>query len=173
MRSSDHKAWLLCSAALSWSFPALAGEQTQDLTKLPAELPLVGAPASQAGTGVKLGPFSVDGAVAGSEPFSDNVFVTKNAAKSDWISTLSPGITASLGGAATGLNLRAGAEIGRYARYTSENYDDIYIGGDGRLRLGASTTAFGGARYDWKHESRESPDAVNGTEPTRYQAGDY
>ena len=41
------------------------------------------------------------------------------------------------------------------------------------MRLDEATSLFGGARYDWTHESRESPDAVNGINPTRYRAGDY
>lgn len=176
MHRKVFRTWLLCGAAVALcTLPQVASAQTQDLTKVPGEkASAMSVPASKPLLeGVNLGPFAVDATVAAGELFSDNIFVTKNNKESDWISTISAGVTAALKDGGNRLNLRAGTNLGRYARHGSENYDDFYAGGDGRLRLDSVTSLFGGARYDWTHESRESPDAVNGLVPTRYRTGDY
>ncbi len=168
------RAWLLASAALGLPtcLPAAAAAQTGDLTKLPPEQQLpAAAPASQ--QEARIGPFKVDASVAAGATYSDNIFVTKNNTVGDTIWTLSPRASALLGGDASYLEFQTGADIGRYDRYTSENYADVFVGGDGRYGVDATTAVFAGARYDWLHEPRESPDSVNGFEPTRYGQGDY
>ena len=155
--------------------PQTAAAQTEGVTKVPGEkASAVAPPVSQPLLeGFSLGPFAIDGTASVGGLFSDNIFVTKNRKKSDWITTISSGITAALTDGSDRLNLRAGVNLGRYARFTAENYNDFYVGGDGRLRLDEATSLFGGARADWTHESRESPDAVNGIKPTQYRAGDF
>ncbi len=168
---------LLCSAIIALAaLPSQATSETRgDLTKTPdqdptpVETPVSNSPVEDLG----LGPFKLNIAASANEMFSDNIFVTKNNKESDWIMSFSPVVTAAMGKPRNDLNLRAGAEIGRYARSTSENYDDFFAAGDGRLTLGPKTSLLGGVQYDWTHESRESPDAVNGLEPTRYETGDY
>ena len=149
--------------------------QDDGVTKVPGAQATAGeAPLSQPLLeGFNLGPFSIDATASAGELFSDNIYVTKNRKKSDWISTLSAGVTATLEDGGNRLALRAGTDLGRYAQYGTEDYTDFYTGGDGRVRLDEVTSLFGGANYNWTHELRESPDAVNGIEPTRYQAGDY
>lgn len=174
MPRRSYKSWLLCGATL-FVCAAAPAAMAQDITKVPGAQATAGETPISAPLleGFSLGPFAIDATAAAGEMFSDNIFVTKNRKKSDWISTLNAGITAGLKDGGNRLNLRAGANLGRYARFTTEDYDDFYVGGDGRLRLDEATSLFGGARYDWTHESRESPDAVNGITPTRYRAGDF
>ena len=171
------KSQLRCGAVIVYfALPQHAGAQTQDLTKVPADETMPAetpAPVAAPMQGFTLGPFAIDATAAIGEMYSDNIFVAKNNAQGDWISTLSYGLTAALTDGDNRLNLRTGGNFGRYARFSSENYDDFYAGADGRLRIDQVMSLFGGATYDWTHESRESPDAVNGIEPTRYRAGDY
>lgn len=172
------KTWgsvFLCAAALQIVLPGVAFGQTKDLTKIPGQQATpVETPLEQPLLHtLTAGPFAINATAAAGELFSDNIYVTKNRKNSDWISTLATGLTATLGEGGNQLTLRGGVNLGRYARYTSENYNDYYVGADGRVRLDAATSLFGGASYDWTHESRESPDAVNGIKPTKYRAGDY
>lgn len=170
-------AGLFCGAAALLAAPQSAAAQAKDLIKLPQEPLAAAAPAAAAAEAssatLKLGPFALDGSLTATETYSDNIFVTKNHTTGDWITSLAPNLIATLGNARDQLNLRAGADIGRYANHPGEDYEDFYLGADGRIRLDKSTSLFGGARYDWEHEARESPDAENGLRPTRYGTGDY
>ena len=165
----------LCGTALTLFPGSEVLAQTKDLTKVPSVQTTRGSATlpSTSAAKVTLGPFALDANISAGELFSDNIYVTKNRKKSDLISTISAGGTATLDKDGNQLVLRAGADLGRYARFKTENYDDYYLGGDGRLKLDNVTSLFGGANYYWTHESRESPDAVNGIHPTRYRAGDY
>ena len=168
------KPHLLCSTVIALSaLPNVGIAQTRDITKVPGQQPTpVEARQAQPSTaGVKAGPLAIDGSASVSETFSDNVFVTKNNKKADWITTVTPSLTASLGDEHNELNLRGGAILGRYSQFKTENYDDYYANGDGRLQVGTATTVFGGASYDWTHEFRESPDAVNGIRPDALSHG--
>jgi hypothetical protein len=173
---SGLKSRLLCSVVLAGcAVPQLVAAQTQDLTKVPSDkgksvqVPPSNAPDEE----LDLGPFAISATGAVGEGFSDNIFVTKNNRQGDWITTFAPSLSARLGGPRNRLTLTGGGYFGRYARFTSENFDDYYAAADGRLTPDAKTSLFGGAHYDWTHESRESPDNVYGLTPTRYRAGDY
>ncbi len=166
---------VFCGTTLAlWPGSAILA-QTKGVTKIPEGQTGSGSPGSTpaANQKVVLGPFTLDGSVSAGELFSDNIYVTKNRKKSDLLSTVSAGGTATFDKDGNQLVLRAGVELARYARFKTENYNDFYAGGDGRWKLDNVTSLFGGALYNWTHESRESPDAVNGIYPTRYRAGDY
>lgn len=101
--------------------------------------------------------------------YTDNLFATRNYEIGDQFVIVRPRaeITAVKGDSRT--TIRAEGELGRYATHKSENYNDWLIGADTRLRASKGIVLLGGADYRWTHEPRESPEAQNGTEPTRYQ----
>jgi hypothetical protein len=168
------KSSLRLGAAIALCAHADAQAQMPDVTKVPAERPAAEIEAPQPVLkGVTIGPFDVDAKASAGMLFSDNIFVTKNHQEADWIATFSPGVSASLIDGVNMLALRAGADFGRHIRFTSENYEDYYVGGDGRIRIDEATSLFAGAQYGWTHESRESPDAVDGLKPTLYRTGEY
>jgi hypothetical protein len=111
---------------------------------------------------------AMDAGLTLSEEFTDNVFQTANDKKSDFVTVFAPWIELSLLSRDYELSFGADAEIGRYATYSSENYEDYGLYADGRFRLGDSLFAFGGLDYAREHEERSSPDSVNGLEPTKY-----
>ena len=139
------KCWLLCGAAIALPacVPQAAAAQAEGVTKVPGAQATAGEmPLSQPLLeGFNLGPFAIDATASAGEMFSDNIFVTKNNKQADWITTFAPGITAGLVDGGNRLNLRAGANLGRYARFTTENYDDFYVGGDGRRAAGRGDLA--------------------------------
>jgi len=107
-----------------------------------------------------------DSGVTFTEQYTDNVFLTSNDRRSDFITKISPWTTLTMELGDFKLEANASAEIGRYSDNSSENYEDFSIGTDARYRLRDGLFVFGGMDYDWDHEDRSSPDDVNGLEPT-------
>lgn len=159
-------AWIVLLAA---GTAQSAFAQTPDLVKVPTDTPEdAPVPAAPEGSG-----FTFGATAAAGEMFSDNIYVTKNYPVGDTISTLALGGTAGWKGSTDQFSIAAGTNLGRYAQHATENYDDYYLNGTGRVQVDSATTLFGGAREDWTHESRESPDALNGITPTQYRSGDF
>ena len=113
----------------------------------------------------------LDAGVEASVGYSDNIFATRRDEVDDLLLILRPSLGLSLGSGENRLALRAEGEIGRYADFGSEDYDDWLLGVEGRLRVTPDMTLLAGGEYQWEHESRASPEAVNGIEPTRYERG--
>lgn len=120
--------------------------------------------------GLSVGSFKLNGGLTLTHSFDDNIFATPTDRVSDQITTVSPFVTLRSDWSKHALNVDASAAFGRYHQYSSENFDDFSVGFDGRFDLGTRRNVFGGMRYSRRHESRDSPDAVNGTEPTVYDA---
>lgn len=109
-------------------------------------------------------PFAWRPSVSLSPMHDDNIYALPSGEIADWVWVLSP----TLGGESRWdrhrLRIDAGAELGRYAEYGSEDYDDWWINADGRFDLGAGSHLFGGVGASQEHEDRGSPDAVAPTE---------
>jgi len=103
------------------------------------------------------------------EQFTDSVFLTSNDRRSDFVTTFSPWASLSMEAGDFKLDLEASAEVGRYSSNSSENYEDFALGAEARYRLRDGLFAFGGLDYAWDHEERNSPDDVNGLEPTDFR----
>jgi hypothetical protein len=120
---------------------------------------------------LSVGPFDVDVNVGVAEEFTDNVFVTTNNKQSDFVTVVEPEVNVSVDVGRHDLSVYAAAELARFADHDSEDYEDYKVGADGKLRFDGNTFLFGGAEYAWEHEGRESPDDVNGVDPTEYEEG--
>lgn len=147
----------------------------EDFVKAPAEEPsTIEAPvAQQIQNFINFGPVKFNAGASLTERYSDNIFATRNNKVGDTTTIFSPNVTASVDAGQNELNFNVGSDIGRYNRFVSENYNDYNIGTSGKYRFSPSTSLIGGAEYAWTHEGRESPDAVNGVEPTTYRQGTY
>jgi hypothetical protein len=100
--------------------------------------------------------------------YSDNLFATRNYKVDDFILVMSPTARWTFVDGQDRIVLRGEGEIGRYSDVKSENYDDWLLGADGRFQISSDLTLLGGGEYQWEHESRSSPDAESGLEPTEY-----
>ncbi|SMF21287.1 hypothetical protein SAMN06265365_104207 [Tistlia consotensis] len=100
--------------------------------------------------------------------YDTNIFATQNNAKDDFIGVFSPQISIQSDWTRHALNASAGAEIGRYADFSGEDYEDFFLKTNGRLDVLRSTTMFGDVNLSKLHEERGSPDDVNGKTPTEY-----
>ncbi|WP_172982766.1 outer membrane beta-barrel protein [Roseovarius bejariae] len=111
-------------------------------------------------------PFEFDAGATFSEQYTDNVFLTANDRRSDFITVFAPWMGLSYRAENFRLNLEASAEIARFAENSNEDYEDYFLGGEAQYRISDTVFAFGGLDYSLGHESRESPDDVNGSRPT-------
>lgn len=110
--------------------------------------------------------------------YDDNIYALPSDTIADWVWVVSPTLSAESQWDTHRLRLDAGAELGRYDEYTSEDYDDWWVNADGRFDLAPGSNLFGGLGFSQEHEDRGSPDAVAPTdtlaaipaEPTVYTA---
>jgi hypothetical protein len=190
MHRKNWIATLLCGAAMGM-LPALALAQTQaePLVPLPP-LPTgpqapaePGQPLQRGQTivdrprpeidplGVRAGTFFLFPRAELDEVYNDNIFATRAATKSDFITVLAPSFDLLSNFPRHALNLRGGAAIGRYASHSSENYEDAFASADGRIDLGNLHHVTGLIKYERLHEDRASPDAPGAAaEPVKYNA---
>jgi len=155
----------LPSLGWAWRLWILAGLAVAD----PAQAQEAASPEPTAAPQeVRLGSFIVGGGLTATELYDDNIFATDSAEIGDYITIVTPEIYLESDWQRHRLRFEGGAEIGRYASNGGEDYNDFWIGTDGRYDVSDATNVFGGARFSREHEDRESPDAVSGTEPTTF-----
>jgi hypothetical protein len=108
--------------------------------------------------GLRAGNFFIYPKLELDEVYNDNVFATKGNRRQDFITVISPTIDVrSRVPEVYDLDVAAGANIGRYARFSSEQYDDGFGSVDGTYNINRNLVALGGARIERLHEERDSP----------------
>lgn len=107
-----------------------------------------------------------DAGVTVSGEYTDNVFLTANDRRSDFVTVVAPWVGLSYRLEDFRLNVEASAEIGRFADNPSEDYEDFFLGTEAQYRISERLFAFGGLDLALDHEGRDSPDEVNGSRPT-------
>jgi len=117
------------------------------------------------------GDYDVNATLGAGLGYTDNIFVTRHDKEDDFLFLLEPRLTIGQRTEEYQFEFTGTAEVGRYFDFTSEDYEDYFLGLEGRTNIAEGTFIFGGADYAWEHESRTSPDAVAGVEPTLYERG--
>ncbi len=113
-------------------------------------------------------------AMAVDEYYTDNVYFSRplydQRRLGDWVTVIRPSLGYDYRFDKGFVSLDASAAIGRYARYSSENYFDFGLNANGRYRFDPLTTAIWGLGVSREHEPRSSiePNDQIGTEPTTY-----
>lgn len=158
MRISNGFKVLILSTASGLTAPALAQNVPLNLPATEAAAIASDSPRLDAGLELATG-------------YDDNIYVTRNREQDDFYLIVRPSLKLKLGSGDTTLNVRGAGEIARYADLSSEDYEDWSLAGDARAALSKTVSLTAGAEWRWDHESRASPDAVSGIEPTRYQRG--
>ena len=154
-RARSLKFVLLMTAALT-PLPAFAQVGPQD----PAQ---VSTPPRDDASG------RVQATVEVAAGYIDNIFATRRDEVDDLIVIVKPRLSYAVGSGDRRFSAHVDGEFGRYDDYGSEDYDDWSVGADGRYALSPEVVLLGGGDYEAKHESRSSPDAVRGLEPTEYE----
>ncbi len=147
-------AWLLAGAAMPFLAPQAAVAADLEIT-------------DPAWSGNFTASFGVN------EYYTDNVFYSRptwhdNAfepRRGDWVTVFLPALNYRLEREGHRINLGGSAEIGRYATYGSENYEDFRLYSNGVHRLDPMTLAVWGLSVAREHEPRNSTDPVAQTGP--------
>jgi hypothetical protein len=118
--------------------------------------------------GGRVGSFLVFPKTELQEQYNDNIFATQTNTAGDLITVMSPSVAVRSDWNNHALNFRSNANVARHLDHSTEDYEDLFAGVDGRLDVLRSTAINGSASFARLHEDRGSPDAVNGKEPTKY-----
>ncbi|QQS14442.1 MAG: outer membrane beta-barrel protein [Rhodospirillales bacterium] len=107
---------------------------------------------------------TVDAAVV----YDDNVYATKRGKRGDIVGVAALALVGENRGSSHSAVVQGHVDVSRYRQYNRENALDFWFSAEGTYDLGPSTSLFGGVLGKRDHEDRDSPDAVNGIEPTIY-----
>lgn len=118
--------------------------------------------------GLRAGTFLVFPTLGLGATYDDNIFAADNATEEDMIYTVTPGVSVQSQWNNHALNFFADGEIGRYADFDNEDYEDYAVGTDGRIDITRAANFYGALRFAEDHEERGSPDDANGIEPTDF-----
>lgn len=104
--------------------------------------------------------------------YDDNIYASKGNKSSDLIAVISPSLSLKSRWQRHDFKLKAGADLGRYSDNGAEDYDDLWLSGDGEIDLSAESQIYLSAGYSANHESRDSKEGASqpSEEPTTYDA---
>ena len=101
----------------------------------------------------------------------DNIYAQHDDEQSDSISGVTGNLNLESNWSRHSLTAGFGFESGRYAAYSSENYDDYWFSTEGRLDFTAATALVLGVDFSREHEERSSPDSDYSADgPTLYDS---
>ena len=109
--------------------------------------------------GVRAGSFLIFPKVEVGTTYDDNVFATENNKEGDFLFQVLPTVTVQSDFSRHALRFSAGADLGRYADNTSENYIDYFFTGGGRFDVTGDSFLIGDVSYRKLHEDRGDPDS--------------
>lgn len=115
--------------------------------------------------GVELGNFLLFPKLELDEVYDSNVFAEEDSPSGDFVTTLRPAVRLQSRLPRHALNLLATADVVRYARFGSDDHENLEFTSDGRLDIGSAsevTGLFSAQRY---FEDRGSDDDQDGKEP--------
>lgn len=119
--------------------------------------------------GTRLGGFFLYPNVGLAEVYSDNIRYSEDNEVSDWLTVVSPGVAVKSNWNVHALNFSAGADVGRYASHSEENFNDWRVATDGRLDIQRDSNITGGFKFAQLHEGRSSVDQTGAREPVIYR----
>jgi hypothetical protein len=121
--------------------------------------------------GVRAGSFLVFPQVETGVTYETNVFARPNNEDGDFIFVVAPEIVARSDFSRHAITAEVGAEVGRHADFSSENYEDYRAALSGRYDIGVGGAATAGIAYARDHEGRGDPDSPFGAaEPVEYSS---
>lgn len=109
--------------------------------------------------GLRYNSFFLYPRITADEVLNSNIFATEHNTKSDFITVISPTLALRSNWSNHQLNFDAGASVGTYARSSTENYGDYFIGTNGRFDFSRNLAGLGALKYEHLHEERDSVDA--------------
>jgi hypothetical protein len=121
--------------------------------------------------GFNVGEFLIQPEISVTTEYTDNVFATRTDEIDDLLVRLLPSVALDSTWERHSLQLKSGAEIGRYDSFNDENYEDYWLNAEGRYDLESDAYVFAGGGFSFQHEDRSSPeDLFVGDRPTTYES---
>ena len=121
--------------------------------------------------GVRAGSFLVFPRVEAGVSYETNVFAEPEDEDDDFLFVVNPSVAVRSDFSRHALAFEAGAEFGRYADLTSENFFDYEVAGSGRLDVGVGGAATARLAHIRNHEDRGDPDQPTAAvEPVEYSS---
>lgn len=108
--------------------------------------------------GIPVGGFTAYPSLSVAEHRDSNVFGNEEDQDEDWITTVQPSLRLQSDWVRHSLILTARGTIGRYADYDSEDYEDYYVGANGRLDVLQASNLYGTLSFQRSHIGRSSPE---------------
>lgn len=105
-------------------------------------------------SGISLGGFDLFPKVEVSEVYDDNIYSGRNNTKSDWITDIQPSLSLNSNWNRHALRFDAKANIGRFADYGDNDYEDYNLRARTRIDALRSLTFKGDVVYNRGHEER-------------------
>lgn len=114
--------------------------------------------------GVRLGSFLLFPALELDEAFNDNVFAASSGSgpTASFLQIIRPSAELRSTWSNHMLNVYARGNIGFYTNASTQNYQDVSLGADGRFDIQRNWNTYGGASFNRKHEDPGLPNTVSG-----------
>lgn len=101
--------------------------------------------------------------------YQSNVYATESNEESDFVTILKPRVQLNSDWSVHQINLELGADLGFYADFTDENFEDFHFSNDNRFEIVRGTNLITDLLYRSAHESRSSPENLSSAvEPLTY-----
>jgi hypothetical protein len=110
--------------------------------------------------GFRLGSFLFNPSIDVGELWNSNILGSQDFEQSDFITRVQPAVSLASDWDTNSVSLIAQGDIQRYARYSSEDVDNMLVRGDGRLDIERGQTLSLDASYQIAHEARYSPESL-------------
>ena len=118
--------------------------------------------------GIRVGGFIIFPNATIAESFDDNIFAGDTDTVDDFITNIVPEIVVKSEWQSHEIKMFGSADIAFHADRSDENYEDFNLGAEARLDVLRDVRISAGLVYAGLHESRGSPDDVDGKEPTEF-----
>ncbi|MBS0219601.1 MAG: outer membrane beta-barrel protein [Proteobacteria bacterium] len=115
--------------------------------------------------GVKMGSFLLFPTLGLDETYQDNIYASSSQIVGSFIQVVNPGLQLRSQWGQHALNFFARGSFGFYSADSTQNYQDINAGFDGRYDISPDSNFYGGASYTRAHYFPGTPNAVAGAFP--------
>ncbi len=143
------------SAVQSGIIPALTPPRPQD----PAQQVVHTPKKDEDKGGIALGSFLLYPDLSVTYMYDDNVYASRKNESGDEIITVSPEIRIKSNFSRHSLEMGTGVNINNYHQFNTENTNDSWVHGKGRIDITDATNIYGGVSLSHDHEDRSSSDA--------------
>ncbi|MFA6279333.1 MAG: outer membrane beta-barrel protein [Bdellovibrionales bacterium] len=117
---------------------------------------------------IEMGSFELFPTLELGETYDSNIYAAPNDERDDAIGTIRPIVNLFSNWGRHALSVTTFGDINYYSQHASEDYKNAVVDVNGRYDILAETWLGAHAGYQRLAESRTSPNAVNGTEPTTF-----